>query len=102
MLTKNDICNLANVVIIDPIQADLLPCFCTTQRFATFEVAKTKERSYHNQHLIDQVLPLTIEVFGCLQKHVDVFLHDYTNAIWSLKRPKGPHLSTMVTLLHKK
>jgi hypothetical protein len=27
------------------------------------------------------LLPLEIEVFGCLHKHVDVFLHDRANAI---------------------
>ncbi len=45
-------------------------------------------------HRIDQFLPLAIEMFGCLHKHVDVFLHDYANTIWSLKGPKGLHLFT--------
>jgi len=31
-----------------------------------------------------------------------VFLHDYANAIWSLKGTKGPHLSTLVTFFHQK
>jgi hypothetical protein len=31
-------------------------------------------------------LLLAIEVFGCLHKHADVFLHNYANAIWSLKK----------------
>jgi hypothetical protein len=43
--------------------------------------------NYCNQHPIDQTLPLAIEVFGCSHKHVDVFLHNRVNAIWSLKRP---------------
>ncbi len=66
---------------------DLFPRSCTTQGFAAFDVAHAKERSYCNQHPIDQVLPLIIEVFGCLHKHVNVFLHDCINAIWSLKGP---------------
>jgi hypothetical protein len=35
-------------------------------------------------------------------EHVDVFLHNYPNAIWGLKGTKGPHLSTLATFLHKK
>jgi hypothetical protein len=31
-----------------------------------------------------------------------MFLHDYANAIWSLKRPKGLHLAILVTFLCKK
>jgi hypothetical protein len=45
---------------------------------------------------------LTIELFGCLHKHVDVFLHDYATAIWSLKGPEGLHLSTLVIFLCQK
>jgi hypothetical protein len=37
--------------------------------------------------------PLTMEVFGCLHKHVDVFLHKCANAIWSLKGQEGSYLS---------
>jgi hypothetical protein len=55
--------------------------------------------SYHNQHPIDQFLPLTIDVFGCLLKQADVFLHNHANAIWSFKGPKGPPFSISVTFL---
>jgi hypothetical protein len=93
---------LANIVIVDPTQVDLLHWFCAIQGFATSDAIQAKERSYCNQHLTDQFFPLTIEVFGCLHKHADVFLHDCANAIWSLKGPKGPHLSTFVTSFHQK
>jgi hypothetical protein len=33
---------------------------------------------------------------------VDVFLHNFANAIWSLKRPKGPPLSISVTFFQQK
>jgi hypothetical protein len=46
-------------------------------------------------------LRLTIKVSGCLHKHVDVFLHDYANVIWSLKETKCFHLSSLVTLSSK-
>jgi hypothetical protein len=66
------------------------------------DVVQAKERNYCNQHPIDQFLPLTIEVFDCLHKHADVFLHECVNAIWSLKGTKGLHLSTLVTFLCQK
>jgi len=31
------------------------------------------------------MFPLTIEIFECLHKQIDVFLHNYANVIWSLK-----------------
>jgi hypothetical protein len=33
-----------------------------------------KERSFCNQHLVDQFFPLAIEVFNCLHKHANVNL----------------------------
>ncbi len=81
MLTKDGICTLTNVVIVNPMRANLLPWSCTTQ---------AKENSYCNWHPTNQFLPLAIEIFDCLHKHVDVFIHDCANAIWSLKRTKGP------------
>jgi len=45
---------------------------------------------------------LLIEVFGCLHKHANVFLHDFANAIWSLKGIEGPHISTLVTFFSSK
>jgi hypothetical protein len=66
--------------------------FCTTQGFVAFNTTQTQKMTYYNQHLIDQFLPLVIEVFGCLHKQTDVFLQDCADAIWSFKRPKGPPL----------
>jgi hypothetical protein len=60
---------------------DLLPQSCATQGFATLDVTQAKERNFCNRHPINQFFSLTIEVFGCLHKHADVFLHDYANAI---------------------
>jgi hypothetical protein len=102
VLTKDGIRTLIDVVIANPTQANLLHQSCATQGFATFDAAQAKERSYRNQHPTDQFLPLAIEVFGCLHTHVNVFLHNYANAIWSLKGTKGLHLSTLVSFLHQK
>jgi hypothetical protein len=102
VLTKDDICTLTNIVIVDPTWVDLLFRSCTTQRFVALDAPQAKEKSYYNWHPTDQFFPLTIEVFGCLHKHVDVFLNECANAIWSLKGIKGSHLSTLVTFLHQK
>jgi hypothetical protein len=81
MFTKDGIRTLVNVVIVNPTRANWFPQSCTTQGFVTLDAAQAKERSYHNQHPIYEFLPLAIEVFGYLHKHVDVFIHDYANAI---------------------
>jgi hypothetical protein len=47
---------------------------------------KPKKRSYCDRHLTNQFLLLTIEIFECFHKQVDVFLHDCANDIWSFKR----------------
>ncbi len=48
---------------------------------------KQKKKSYHDQHPIDHFIPLAIEVFGFLNKQVDVFLHNCANAMWNFKGP---------------
>jgi hypothetical protein len=73
VFTKYNICILA-VVIVDPTWTDLLPWSCAIQGFVASNAAQAKERSYLNWHPINQFLPLVIEVFDCLHKHVDVFL----------------------------
>ncbi len=80
-LPKNGICTLANIVIANPMRSNLLLQSCATQGFSAFDATQAKESSYHNWHPTNQFLFLAIEVFGCLHKRVDVFLHDYANAI---------------------
>jgi hypothetical protein len=102
VFTKDDICTLANIVIVDPMQANLLPWSFATKGFEASNASQAKERNYCNQHPTYQFLPLAIEILGCLYKHADVFLHNCVNVIWSLKGPKGPHLYTLVTFFHQK
>jgi hypothetical protein len=90
MLTKDGIHTLANVVIADPIWANLFHWSYAIGKFATFEIAQTKKRSYLDWHLTYHLIYLTIEVFRSLNKQVDMFLHDCTNAMWNFKGPKGP------------
>jgi hypothetical protein len=80
VLTKDGICTLADILIADPTRAYSLPQSCTTQRFVVFDATQAKERNYRNWHPIHQFFLLTIEVFGWLHKHADVFLHEYANA----------------------
>jgi hypothetical protein len=102
VLTKYDIHTVVDVVTVDPTRTYLFPRFCASQGFVTSNAAQAKEKSYCNQHPTDQLFPLTIELFGCLHKHVDAFLHNFANAIWSLKGTRGLHLSTLVIFLRKK
>jgi hypothetical protein len=48
VLTKNDIYTIANVVIVDPMGANLLPQSCATQGFVASNAAQAKERTYCN------------------------------------------------------
>jgi hypothetical protein len=91
VFTKYGIHTLVDVIIVNPTWTDLLPWSCRTRGFVAPNAIQAKEKSYHNWHPIDQFFPLAIEVFGCLHKHADVFLHYCANAIWSLKALEGPH-----------
>jgi hypothetical protein len=81
VLTKDGIRTLDDILIVDPTRTNSLPWSCTTQRFVVFDATQAKEITIRNWHPIDQFFLLTIEVFGCLHKHADVFLHNCANAI---------------------
>jgi len=99
---SNGIRTLANVIITDPTWANLLHWSCVIQGFIASDITQAKEKKYHNWHLTNQFLPLTIEAFGCLHKHTNVFLHNCANAIWRLKRPEALYLSTLVSFVCQK
>jgi hypothetical protein len=48
VFTKNDIHSLADIVIVDPMQAYLLHQSCVTQGFVASNVVPSKEKSYRN------------------------------------------------------
>jgi len=85
-----------------PNTSGLFPWSCIIQGFVASDATQANERSYCNQHPTNQFLPLAIEVLGCLHKHIDVFLHDYANTIWSLKGTKRFYLYALVIFLHQK
>jgi hypothetical protein len=84
------------------MRVDLFPRSCATQGFVVFDLTQNKETSYCDRHHIDQFFPLANEVFGCLHKQADVFLHDCANVIWSLKVLEGHHLFVLVTFFCQK
>jgi hypothetical protein len=102
VLTKDGICTLIDIVITDPTWMDLFCRSCTTQGFVAYNAFQTKEHNYCDWHPIYQFLPLPMEVFGCLHKHVDLFLPNCANAIWSLKGLEGFPLFILVTFLQQK
>jgi hypothetical protein len=99
--TKDGICTLVDIVIVDPTWTYLSPWSCTTQKFIVSDAVQAKERNYCNWHLTKQFLPLIVEIFRCLHKHVDLFLHNCASAIWSLERLEGHHLYVSITFLCK-
>ncbi len=73
VFTEDDIFTLTNV-IINPTWKNLLFQSCAIQGFVASGVIQVEEKGYHDQHPIDQFLPLTIKIFECLHKQVYVFL----------------------------
>jgi len=63
MFTKDGICTLVDVVIVNLVQVNLLPQSCATQGFVAFDVVQSKEKSHRDRHPTDQFLPLTVQVF---------------------------------------
>jgi hypothetical protein len=94
-LAFNTQCLKIIIVIVDSMQAYLLLWSCANQRFDVFNATQAKERIYCNRH-IDQFFNLTILIFSCLHKHVDMFLYNCVNAIWSLKESEGFHLFRLI------
>jgi hypothetical protein len=75
VFTKYGIYTIVDIIIANPTRVDLLLQSCATWKFVVFETTQAKEKNYFDQHPTNQFLPLTIEVFGCLNKHVDIYLH---------------------------
>jgi hypothetical protein len=71
-------------------------------KICCFDTIETKEKNYHDWHLINQFLSLTIEIFRYLHKEVHVFLHSCPNVIWSLKKQKNPPFFIFVIFFHQK
>jgi hypothetical protein len=97
VFTKDGVYTLVNFITIKPTQVDILVQSYSIKVLIASKAIHTKERSYRDQHPT-----LAIEVFGYLNKQANVFLHDCVNVVWSLKRPKHPPLSILVTYFYQK
>ncbi len=96
MLLIDGICTLANVIIINPTQVDLVSQTTSFHRVVTKMVTQAKEGFYHNQHPINTFFSLTIEVFGCIHQQAYDFLHRCASMAWS---PKGTNGLPLIILL---
>jgi hypothetical protein len=54
-----------------------------------FKIIQAKKKNYCDQRPVDHFFPLAIKVFGCLNKQVDVILHNCANAMWNFKGLEG-------------
>jgi hypothetical protein len=99
---KDNFLTLVHVVIANPTWANLLPRSSTTLGLVASNATQAKKWSYPDQYLVNQFLPLAVEVFQCLHKDVDVFLHNCANAIWILKGLKGLLFFVLVTFFWQK
>ncbi len=90
VFTKDGICTLTNIVIVDPTQIDLLPWSYAIQGFVTFDATQAKERIYYNQHPIDQFLPLAIENIWLLTQTCRCVFTWLCQCHLELERAKGP------------
>jgi hypothetical protein len=86
VLIINGICTLANVVIVDATHANIVSQAISSWGVDMTIVVKAKVVSYYYQHLEDDFVLLAIKIFGCLQQHVDDFLHRFS---WLVKNKKG-------------
>jgi hypothetical protein len=48
VVTKDGICIVTNVVIVDPTQMNLFFQSCTTERFIALDAIQVKEKNYCN------------------------------------------------------
>jgi hypothetical protein len=83
VLIKNGIRTLTNIIIVDPMQMDLLPWSCSTKGFDA-------SNTIHDQHPTNQFLPLAIEVFGCPHKQGRCVFTHLCQCHLELERAKGP------------
>ncbi len=100
VFTKSGICTLIYIVIANPTHVDLLPQSRIIQRFATSNVTQVKERSYHNQHPINQFIFLAIEY---LDVYTNKLICSYTIISMSFGASKGekalPFLSWLLSFI---
>lgn len=96
----DDIRTLTNVVIVDPIQANLVSWVALSCEVVVTLAAQMKGGLYHDYYSMDVFFFLAIEVFQCLHWHVENFFHRCANMTWIAKGTEGLPLS-MLFSFHK-
>jgi hypothetical protein len=79
MLLVDGIRTLANVVIVDPTQVNLVSQTASFHRVVATMATQAKEGLYHNQHPTYTFLPLAIKVFRCTHQQAYDFIHRCAN-----------------------
>jgi hypothetical protein len=69
------ICTLIDVVIVIPIQSNLVSWATFSCGVATTMATQLKEGLYYNYYLVEEFLSFAIEVFGCLYHQSNSFHH---------------------------
>jgi hypothetical protein len=59
------VCTLVDVVIVDPIQVDLVSRVAISKQVVVMIVTQAQDKLYIDQHARDIFLPFVAEVFGC-------------------------------------
>ncbi len=97
MLLIGGVRTLANVVIVNPTQVDLVSWDVISHGVATIVVLQEKDGFYHDRFPTDMFILLTIKVFRCLHQQADGFLHQCANMAWGTKGIGGSPLSILHT-----
>jgi hypothetical protein len=82
VLSVDNICTLANVIIVDPTQADLVSWPTFSHGVVTSSVViQVKEKLYRDCYLMAMFFPLAIEIFGCFHQQANNFLYQCVNMV---------------------
>jgi hypothetical protein len=85
MLLVDVVHTLANVVIIDPIQIDLVSLVVFSHGVVATIIIQGKDGLYCDWFPADMFSPLAIKVFGFLHQQAHGFFHRCANMVWGGK-----------------
>ncbi len=94
--------HIGDVIIIDPIQANLVSQVVFSHGVIAIVATQVKEGPYHDCYLANVFLLLAIEIFGCLHLQFDSFFHQCANMVWTTKGTKGLHLLVLRSFYRQK
>jgi hypothetical protein len=86
VLLVDGIRTLANVVITNPIQTNLISQAIHSCGMVTTMTTQVKERFYHNRYPTNVFLPLVINAFKYFHQQSNNFLDQYINIVWIITK----------------